>query len=441
MITINAIAVLAHITFGLWIWNRERFHTVLFGFVLFVQTWSLVSCFYNDLGIYNFELFRATETTLATTRLALFYLIFNLGFLLAASLLRKRPLARRDFSLGAGDLRLGNLKLSAYFLGLLLIAYIAYSFASGGIPILEGIDKVLFYKQAGPVERFLLGYGFIIAFVLGYFRRQRGRFSVNGLLLILMLVYLVMTGNKFSALMKLAISYWAAVFVVHVKATPGFKVIRLRYVVIGGITVLVLVAGAYASYLFWNLNPQEAQQLLLDRVLALQGHLWWATDYRLFVLDGFDSNHWLAELQAVVNLGQVAEGSVGMKYVMVQAIGPEKAFPIFDIGYLYTMAYPAILVLTFPYPVALVLQLLVGGMFCGVLYYLYYSLLYRHFVRALIAFTVVMPFLGVLGSGDLWVLLTPGVVFKLLILLSLELAGAKSAPGAPSDPSGGAQAA
>ena len=419
--TINIIAMFAHLALVFWTLKRVRVYMVLLGYVMFVQTWSLASCLYNDFGIYNFELFRYTETTLATSRLALFYIVFNLGFLVVASILAKRPLSRREYTLGIEGLRLGNLKLTAYFFGMVVLGYVAYSFATDGIPIFEGVHKVLFYQDAGPVERFLLGYGPFIAFALGYFRRLRGRISISGILLVLMLLYLVLTGNKFSALTRLAVCYYAAVFAQYWQTNPNFKILRLRNIVIGLAVIMLIIGGVLASYSFWGLSAQDARLLLFDRVLALQGHLWWASDHSLFALDRFDPNHWLAEWRAIVNLGQVAEGTAGMKYVMVQAIGAERAFPIFFNGYLYTMAYPAILVLTFPYPVALGLQFLAGVFLCGLLYYLHHCLVYRHFVRAMLAMTIIIPFIGVLSTGDLFVLVTPGIALKLLILLVLEL--------------------
>jgi hypothetical protein len=421
MMTINVIALFAHLALVFWILHRMQAYTVLCGYVMFLQTWSLVSCCYNDLGIYNFELFSYTETTLATSRLALFYIVFNLGFFLVASCLTHRPLVRRDYYMGTRDLRLGNLKVTAYFLGLVLIGHIAYSFSVGGIPILEGIQRIMFIRSAGPVQLFLLSYGAYIAFTLGYFRRLRGKFSVNGVLLALMLLNLVLTGNKFSALIRLLVAYYTAVFVKSWIANPSMKIWRLRYLVIGVVVVTVLLAGAFASYCLMP-SVQDAGKLLFERVMALQGHLWWVSDHALFALDRFDSNHWQAEWAAIVHLGDVPEGSVGMKYVMVQAIGADRAFTIFETGYRYTMAYPAILVLTFSYPVALILQFLAGGLLGLLLYYLHYSLVYRHFVRALLALNIILRFVeGVLSTGDFFVFLTPAIALKLLILFVLEL--------------------
>jgi len=421
MIWVNALAIAVHLLFGVWILRRFKEYTVLFGYLFFLQTWSLLSCFYNDFGIFNFELFRYTETTLATTRLALFLVVFNFGFAVVAKVVAKRPLVRRDYLAKGGDLRLGNFKLTAYLAALLSMLYIVYSFVTGGVPLLEGIDKVLFFKSAGPVERFLLGYGFLIAFILGYYRRLRGRFSVNGLLLAAMLVYLLLTGNKFSALIKLIVAYYSAVHIQVLLNNPKFTIFSRRYALWGVVGIVFVLSVAFGSYLYWGEDAAGATQLLTNRVLALQGHLWWVSDYRIFALDAFDGRHWLAEWQGIVHFGAVAEGSVGMKYVMLQAIGPDKAYAIFDIGYLYTMAYPAILILTVPWPFALLIQLCAGALFGLLLYYFYYCLLYRHVWRAIIAVLIIVPYLGVLSTGDLYNFISPGIACKMLILLALEI--------------------
>ena len=80
MIALNSIAVMVYIASGLLIMRRYRETMVVYGFFFLMQCWALVSCWYNDLGVYNPELFRYTDTSLATTRLSLFCLLFNVGF-------------------------------------------------------------------------------------------------------------------------------------------------------------------------------------------------------------------------------------------------------------------------------------------------------------------------------------------------------------------------
>jgi hypothetical protein len=105
---------------------------------------------------------------------------------------------------------------------------------------------------------------------------------------------------------------------------------------------------------------------------------------------------------------------------MIKVLGPQRAHAIIQGGYLYTGAYPAILVATFPYGLALVVQFLAGLAYFLMLYYLQHSILYRHGVRAAITVLILIPYTVTLVSGSLGTFLTLGLVVKLAALLILE---------------------
>ena len=118
--------------------------------------------------------------------------------------------------------------------------------------------------------------------------------------------------------------------------------------------------------------------------------------------------------------GSAPVESVGMRYLMVRILGPETAYAIFDAGALYTMAYPAILIATFPYPVAMVIQFLAGMVLLIMLYYLRYCLIYQHHFRSLVMIIVVFPFVTMLFTGNFFVFFTLGMVVKIGILIGAE---------------------
>lgn len=420
MLVLNGISVLMHLVWGGWLLKRLPRYTAFFGFVFFLQTWSLVSCFYNDTGIYNFELFRWTTTTLATFRLALFFIVFNAGFYAMGRWLETRPLRPVDYRVTRHSLRLGSISFGLASAVLLIMSYIGYMFYTEGIPVFQGLHKVLFLREAGLIERGLVSYCWLIGFVLGYCSRRR-KFDVSKLLLIILLIYLMAVGNKFSAILRVLVPYFAAVLVVRLKDDSAFSIYKRRYLIAGSIVAAMLMMVAYASYVFWEQDiGGGAGGLLTSRILAFQGHLWWATDFQVVTEGIREAGHWKNELAALLGSSSLPEGSVGMKYVMMRAIGADAAFPIFDSGYLYTMAYPAILVHTFPYPIALVVQVFAGSLLGVCLWYLHYCIEYRHLFRGLIMMTILMPLLGTLSTGDLPVFLTAGLLFKVSLLLSLE---------------------
>ena len=57
--------------------SKDKFIPVLF--VQFFFIWSLISCYFNDLGYLNFELGRHTFNSYATSALGLFYIALVWG--------------------------------------------------------------------------------------------------------------------------------------------------------------------------------------------------------------------------------------------------------------------------------------------------------------------------------------------------------------------------
>jgi len=194
MIWINSIAVAVNLLVGVYILRKYKQHTIWFALWLLLQNWSLISCWYNDLGIFNFELFRYTETTFATARLALFSLIFNCGYWLVMSILSKKRPVKHGYILSVKTIKFGNIKTVGKLIIGLLVCYIIYDFVVNGIPILAGIHKLQFFQEAGILDRFILNYGFLIAFVLGYLKYDKNGYSYSSIFILLMIAYLILVG-------------------------------------------------------------------------------------------------------------------------------------------------------------------------------------------------------------------------------------------------------
>ncbi|MEZ5357617.1 MAG: DUF6418 domain-containing protein [Candidatus Zixiibacteriota bacterium] len=425
MLIANTIGVLIYIVLCGYLVRQDKKTFVFFAFLAFSQVWSLISCWYNDFGIYNIELFRYTETTLATFRLSMLYCVFNLGFLAMIFLLKDKPLARVDYAWSKETLKLGPVKVAIYGTIGLVILYIVYSFYTGGIPIYSGFDKLAHFEEAGRIERTLILYGFLFAFLLGYFRKMRGKYSVNGILLAVFMIYLLLAGNKFSSLMLLLVCYYAPIFARYYFKNPDVKVLKAKYIGIVLIVVIVLVGIAFMSYAYGSDNVSFAGNYLLNRIFAFQGEMWWAIDYDYHLSGMYDDGHWNTELNAVFSPREYSSTDVGMKYLMIEVLGPEKAYPIIEKGYLYTMTYPGILIAMFPLWAAFVIQFFAGVIFFLLLYYFYYAVVYGHFFRALVTVMMIIPYITVLFTGNLGVFFTFGMAIKIIILILLELGGAK----------------
>ncbi len=420
MSLLNAIAVLGYIGTLVFIFKKYPRYFTFFLFVSFMQLWALISCFYNDTGIYNLELFRFTEQTMATTRLGIMYVLFNIGFIAMAYIIGDKALINREYTLKGGKIHLGNFTLLIYFGVLAIALYLVYRLSVNGIPIFAGLDRLRYVKQAGTIEQLLVVYGQLIAFMLGLFGNHRKLFSFPNVVFAGFLVYAVLTGHKFSFLFILLISYTTPLFIRYVYAHSDFKLFRFRYMMVATVVCTVFLLLAYNTYRRIFDGFEGAQTLLVNRVFAMQGEMWWAIDYDRTTFDTYDSRHWQTELARVLSPESTPVEEVGMRYLMVQAVGPKKAYMLFDNGYLYTMTYPAILIATMPYLLAGIIQLLAGCFFFVLLYYLYYSIIYKHHIRSLIAFLIIIPFVTVLFTGNFFVFLSIGIGIKLLILITLE---------------------
>lgn len=426
MTSLNALAILVYVLFSLYILKRHRAYFVYFAFLTFVQTWAIVSCFYNDSGIYNIELFRSTVPTYATARLALFYIVFNLGFISMAAIIGKRVLAPVEYSISRDTIRLKNIKLVGYAVIALVILYTVYSFATKGIPLLTGLHRHAFFLNANPLEKVLIVHGFILAFALGYFRKKErkiGPISVNGFLLLLYVIFAVLIGNKFSAFLLLLIPYFAPVYARRYFKNPEISFFKTRYVVTLIVIILVLGSFAMGSYYFVMGDSATAYNYFINRVFAFEGQMWWAVDYAVNNHNLLDPDHFQTEMENLFSPGSIPPTGVGLQYLMIKVIGPEKAYPIIESGYLYTMTYPAILIAMFPISLALIVQFFGGMIFFVILYYLHHSIIYRHPFRAIVTIVVLIPYLTVILTGNFAVFCTFGMVVKILILLLLEVGG------------------
>jgi hypothetical protein len=421
MIVSNTIAVLLYFASVFLIMRSQPRYAVFFGLFSLMHGWALVSCFYNDLGVFNIELFNFTEPSLATTRLALFCLVFNAGFWLTARLLQNRPLRRIDYSLSGDTLLSGNIRLIGWFLIIILVAYVGHSLVTGGIPLLSGMDRLSYFQHSSPLIKKIFIYGPFLAFLLGYYHRSNRLWSPQLLLMLLFILFGILTGNKFSFLLLLITPFVTPLYARYISRERRGRIITARSLRWTALAVAVFLVLAFGSYSMVMSDTDMASAYLFNRVFAFQGEVWWTVDNHVTTSGRYDSNHLDTEIDCLLAPENCPEAATGLRYLMVNILGPDRAFPIIDRGYLYTMAWPAILIATFPFFWALIAQLLAGIGYCFLLYYLHHSLVYNHAVRSIIAMLIVIPYTALILSGNFQTFFTLGMVGKGALLLIGEM--------------------
>jgi hypothetical protein len=234
------------------------------------------------------------------------------------------------------------------------------------------------------------------------------------------LIYAVAVGHKFSFLSDLLLAYWIPIFARRIVTGRKLHSVKLKYCLYVGLFMFVSAWAAYSIYAQKLGSLAGARALLTNRALSFQGEMWWAVDNQVIDAGSHDTGHWLDELEYLTGPDSQPRESVGMRYLMVKVLGAQRAHAIFEVGYLYTMTYPAILVATFPYSLALFFQLLAGALFGVLLFYLHLALVSDHKIRAILAFLIIIPFVAMIWTGNFFVFFTVGVVVKALVLITLE---------------------
>ena len=422
MVVLNTIAVVLFLALAASVLKKNGRHIVILGWWTLMSIWAVTSCWYNDLGVENIELIRTTHTSLAATWLVGFNIVFLLGFGLVALLVGDRPLARVDYQATRQALDLSNLRLTVYLAILLAIAYLVYSFGTGGIPVLLGIDRLTYMREmAGPIERGIIMWSSVLAFILGYFKPRNSAWSISGTLLAVLIIFAVLISAKFSLIVQLLAFYFAPVVINRTAGENNRSFLRPRYLVLIAGAGLVLVTYAWSTYARKLDDSELALQLLQQRIMANQGQIWWAVHNDISAAGRYHDAHWQAEIEGVFESSTIAYGSVGMPYLMTHMLGKAHASKLFERGYLFTAAWPAILIVSVPYWLALLMQFLAGMLLFAILHYFYYTIRYRHTVRALIVLTVLFPYLAMLSSGYLANFFTLGMAVKVAVLFLLEL--------------------
>jgi len=235
-----------------------------------------------------------------------------------------------------------------------------------------------------------------------------------------MIVHAILTGHKFSLPYAILIFYYLPIIMRHAHRNPHWNPLRLRYLFRIAAVCLLFGSVVYGTYAKAIGNHEIASFVLRDRLLALQGEMWWAVDKDRSDAGTYDKHHWKDELTHLISPTEVPPEKVGMRYLMVRILGPEKAYAVFDADYLYTMAYPAILIPTFPYLIALSLQLLAGAFIFVLIYYVHFSFTYGHKGRVMLALLVLFPFTTMLVTGNFVVFFTLGMLVKITTLICLE---------------------
>lgn len=333
-----------------------------FFFILFSLVWRTASIMFIDLDgpVWSSQTLRYIGPGLATPLHTLAYFIALMPFFVLL-----RPAAIESWLNGADQRRAarGTMTLSdaTATVSLLFVAYLFLELAlHPPIPLFAHIERFVYTAEyAGGAHRWLARYGDFVAFWWGAMfaaeRLRNRRFDLRypGLLCILLL-YMFLTGNRFSAFYSFSSFFIVPLSAViaaqiedHRSGTPFYWVRRTfkrRDLIILG-TIVSLTAIAVGAAIFNNLvnvrgaeNPNILSEFW-ERLLVQPSELGWISYERVFSF-----GHWQPHrvydflFQVPIDAGK----NTTPQYLMLETIGEPRTFEHISGGFQFAGGFPEI---------------------------------------------------------------------------------------------------
>lgn len=422
----NTLFLLTTIFLVISLFFRSGEYRAPIAYISFWFMWALISTYANDFGGYNFELRMNTYPSFATTLLSIFYFVFFLGiyfFLRVESNFNRYTNNFRPYKL--------NLSKGFTFILIMIFAVVIFYETISAIASFEiGISRAEAFKKATFFGIFFAEYPFIAPILIassrfvhnGYFK------SFSSLLALAYIVMLIGLGNKFTSILEfffyyLVPIYWlSGTFPIKLKLGETLmSVFTFKYFSL--ITLFTILVFSSYSQISTNDN-QLIFELLYDRVFLFQGQLFWISFQDYSSMNFIPGEQLYNEISKIISPGSIPNHKSGLQFVMVQALG-DNAYPIIQKGYLYTQAFPGILLYMFDMKIIFIIMMLFGFFTCFIFYVWKLSVKKDALLLQLVTLSILSPFITMLSTGNFYVFFTLLSIIKFFIMMGLLIIGNK----------------
>lgn len=380
------------------------------------QGTAIVSCAYLESGNFISEQSIYAYATGATSRLVMYNLIFFLAGLFMFVLYQKKQ--PRNFMKFQSLSSMGRWTICLGVFLLLTILHIGlYIF---GVPLFEGLDRISYWlDHPMPIFRTLGGQLFFITFLLGILYSHSKQW-VYLLLFLGICIYLILLSEKYSGLF--IVGYLFLLPIIITRLTKGKLPLPLKSIGIYAIVICSLFLSViYYHYSVIHYSPDlSITKSIVNRVLGLQGHVWWGTDVEVMNRNRIvDFDQLSKEFSSFMSFSSKDE-DVGMKYLISLVAPPYIAQAYLERGINFTMGYPAIGLYIFNYVGLALLQIIVAAIVVVAITYVYQKLTKYQLIRAAVAIKIFIEIYGAFTIGNFYQLFSLKVVIYVLISIFLE---------------------
>ncbi|MEP1034522.1 DUF6418 domain-containing protein [Ekhidna sp.] len=422
VILLNTLMVALYILYMVRIFRTLGAHIFPLLYLIIISSWILSSVYALDFGgTYIFELRITSTQSFATSALVLCNIVFFEGIF---SYLKKRdysitPIIDKPLILPK------KLQLLDFSINILVL--IVYSsFVITGIPLLSGMDRASYWDLVSeiPIINIVLGNYLLISFLVGLnygLRKKMGqKAGWSFFQLISIIVFFILAGNKFSALFSIITNFLISPTFLGVFDSISFKrLFKIGFASIGFFLIVIFIQSNTYSLSSESYGKYKIFSYLFQRVFVLQGELWWKTFQDIIVEGQFDSGHLMEELNAVFFRTQ--ESYTGLRYLMIESANGSFIYEILKGNYMYTGAFPAIIIATFT-KVLVLPVLFVLGRLIAILLLIFKKL---HFKRSLfrlyLIYVLYSTCLSMILGGAFGNFFMLSNVLRVIILLGITL--------------------
>ncbi len=358
------IVLLTATAFWVFIFYLAAYRPVIFiglFFVLFTLLWRTASTAFIDLAgpVWSAQTMRFVGPGLATPLhvLAYFVTIVPFMFVLRADQIRAWHQDRDGREAAPSQITLADITfiLSSLFLAWLFADLIR----RGSIPFFAETERYEYTRNTGgPAHRWVVTYGSFLSFWWGVMfaseRLRTGKTRLRHLcLLAILIVYIFMTGNRFSAFYSLS-SYFIiplAAVVAQTETTrssipfhwvtQAFKRREVTILATGLSLVVVLAATAIVHNLVAvrGYRGAEVRSEFWERVLVQPSEMGWISYERVFVLDQWQPDRAFNLLfQTPLDPGK----NTTPQYLMLETIGEPRTSEHIYKGFQFAGGFPEI---------------------------------------------------------------------------------------------------
>jgi hypothetical protein len=386
-------------------YNKIFFYLFIFLFISFF--WTIFSLYYIENGAYISEQGIYGKHTNSVTRYISFYFIFIIGTFFSFSMLNKL-----NFRIikTMKNYRMIILFTDIFFI-ILLFIYLFLGFYKG-FPLLHGINRFFYWKEVEAFHK-IIYLTPILSFFIGILYALTNKKEYVYKLFILLLL-LILFSEKFSGPFLLTIYYIMGFYITQNILSEdnnigfGNKFIFI-YVPIIFLSFLVIVSIGYV--ILHNIGAEDLYDKIMERALALQGHIWYGIDRIVLNSNNIDYNLFFRQ-------NNEPDSPAGLIYLMYQVGNYDFIHAMRESGIRFTNGFPAITLMSFGYIYGFIIQFFLGVIAGIFLFYLYKKTLYFQPIRlfiALIFFNNI--FTNVYIMGEIYFIYKPISIFCLFIFL------------------------